>query len=309
MSENNYVKQIDKVSFITMGGNVLLSAAKLIGGIVASSSALISDAVHSMSDCFSTIVVLIGVRIAAKKSDKDHPYGHERMECIAALALAALLIATAFWIGYDGVQSVLRIAQGGTVSKPRLGALLIAAFSVLFKGWMYFYTERYAKKLHSTALHGDAVHHLSDSLSSIGAIVGIGGSMLGIAVFDPIASLIIALFIVKAAWDILHDAVDQLVDKAADAETEARIRREIESVDGVIRVDVLRTRQYANKVFVDTEIAVDADLTLIEAHRIAERVHEYVEHATDENVKHCMVHVNPATEEDNHEPVSTEMES
>lgn len=309
MSQNNYVAEVNKVSYVTMIGNVVLSAAKLLGGIFASSSALISDAVHSMSDCFSTVVVLIGVRIAGKKSDKDHPYGHERMECIAALALAALLVATAFLIGYEGIQSVIRIAQGEGVTKPGVSALIIALSSVLFKGWMYFYTERYAKKLRSTALHGDAVHHLSDSLSSIGAIVGIGGSMLGIAVFDPIASLVIALFIVKAAWDILRSAVDQLVDKAADEETEEKLRRTVESVEGVIRVDVLRTRQYANKIYVDTEIAVDPSLTLLQAHRIAEKVHESVEHGTDEHVKHCMVHVNPATEEDNHEAISTEVES
>ncbi len=306
--EKSYLKQVNTVSFVTLAGNVILSAAKLVGGIVASSSALISDAVHSLSDCFSTVVVLIGVRAATKKSDKEHPYGHEKMECIAALALAALLIATAGWIAYGGVATVVKIAQGYTPSKPGMGALFIAASSILLKGWMYFYTEHYAKKLRSTALHGDAVHHLSDSLSSVGAIAGIGGSMLGLSVADPIASLVIAIFIFKAAWDILRVAVDQLVDKAADDETETRIKEEACKVPGVVRVDVLRTRQHANKIFADMEIAVSADLSLVEAHRIAEAVHERVEHEIGENVKHCMVHVNPATEEDNHETPVSEME-
>jgi cation diffusion facilitator family transporter len=308
VSTREYVKEINTVSMVTLIANAVLSLAKLFAGIFASSSALISDSVHSLSDCFSTIVVIIGVHIAAKKSDKKHPYGYERMECIAALILAAMLLATAIILGYSGVTTILAVAQGEEVTKPGLLALIVAIVSVVVKGWMYFYTEGEAKKLKSTSLHGDAVHHLSDSLSSIGAIIGIVGAMCGIGVLDSVASLFIAVMIIKAAWDICRSAVDQLVDEAADDETERRIAEAVMATEGVERIDVLRTRKYANKIFVDVEIAVRADLSLLESHKIAERVHERVEHEIGEEIKHCMVHVNPLGGEDNHETPQDEME-
>ena len=307
MTDKQYVKTVNTVSTVTLVGNVLLSLAKLLTGIFAFSAALISDAAHSLSDCFSTIVVIIGVRISAKKSDKEHPYGHERMECLAALILSAMLLATAILIGWQGVNTIIGIAGGAEIRQPTLLALIVALISVILKGWMYFYTENYAKKLNSSSLHGDAVHHLSDSLSSVGAFVGIIGAMCGITVLDPIASLLIGVMIVKAAWDICRMAVNQLVDKSADDASEKAIADAVLSTEGVERIDVLRTRQYGNKIFVDVEIAVCADLSLIEAHRIAERVHENVEHGTVSSVKHCMVHVNPLTGEDNHELPQDEM--
>jgi cation diffusion facilitator family transporter len=308
VTTKEYVKEINTVSMVTLIANAVLSLAKLLAGIFASSSALISDSVHSLSDCFSTIVVIIGVHIAAKKSDKKHPYGYERMECIAALVLAAMLLATAIILGYGGVTTIISVARGGEVTKPKLLALIVAAVSVLVKGWMYFYTEGKAKKLKSTSLHGDAVHHLSDSLSSVGAIIGIVGAMCGIGVLDSIASLFIALMIVKAAWDICRSAIDQLVDEAADDETERAIADAVMTTEGVERIDVLRTRKYANKIFVDVEIAVNPDLSLLQSHKIAERVHERVEHEIGEEIKHCMVHVNPLGGEDNHESPQGEME-
>lgn len=308
MPEKEYVKKVNIISAVTMVGNAVLSLAKLLVGIFAHSAALISDAAHSMSDCFSTIVVVIGVHISAKKSDKEHPYGHERMECVAALILSAMLMATAVIIAWQGVESVIRIAHGEVPAKPGAPALVMAIVSILVKGWMYFYTERNAKKYKSSALHGDAVHHLSDSLSSVGAVIGVIGAMCGVAALDPIASVFIGLMIVKAAVDICRMAVDQLVDKAADDDTEKKIAETVLSTDGVERIDVLRTRRYGNKIYADVEIAVAADLSLIEAHRIAERVHERVEHEINDDIKHCMVHVNPLTEQDNHETPQSEIE-
>lgn len=307
MSEKSYVKQINTVSAVTLVGNVLLSLVKLLAGVLAFSTALVSDAVNSLSDCFSTVVAVIGVHISAKKSDKEHPYGHERIECVTALLLAALLLGSAFLIIYQGVTSIVEICGGATVTKPTLPALFVAVFCVLFKGGMFLYTRKAAKKLNSSVLHGYAVDHLSDALSSVGAVVGIIGSMCGVAVLDPIASVLIGLMIVKAAWDICRMAVNQLVDRAADVQTEKAIAERVLSTEGVDRIDVLRTRQYGNKIFVDIEIAVQANLSLIEAHRIAERVHARVEHEISEDIKHCMVHVNPLTGEDNHEPPQEEI--
>lgn len=309
MTDKEYVKNVNIVSGVTLGVNAALSLVKLLTGILAGSFALVSDAAHSLSDCFSTIVVLVGVHIGARRSDKEHPFGHERMESIATLALAALLLLTAAFIVYNAIVSIVDIAGGAEGVKPSVLAFVIAILSIVVKGWMYFYTEKRAKKLNSSSLHGDALHHLSDSLSSVGAAIGILGAMCGVAVLDPIASLFIALMIVKASFDIARMATDRLVDKAADDFTERRIAEEIMSVEGVRRIDVLRTRMYGNKIFAEVEIAVDDDLSLLAAHRIAENVHEKVEHGIGGlSVKHCMVHVNPLGGEDNHEDPEKEME-
>ncbi len=308
MSENKYVKQVNRVSAVTLAGNAVLAMGKFLGGALAHSVALVSDAAQSLGDCFSAGVVMVGVHIAGRKSDKDHPYGHERMECIAALILAAVFTATAIVIALQAVGSIVAIADGQEVEPPTLAALLTAVASILIKGGLYIYTERRAKALRSSALHGMAVDHLSDSLSSVGALIGIAGAMCGVSVLDPIASLFISVMIVRTAWGICRLAVDQLVDKAAPPALEKQIEDAVLSTEGVERIDVLRTRQYGNKVFVDLEIAVRADLSLIDAHRIAERVHARVEHETDESIKHCMVHVNPLTGEDNHESPQQEME-
>ena len=305
---DDYLREINTVSTVTLIGNVLLSGAKFVTGIFAASAALVSDAVHSLSDCFSTVIVLIGARAGTKKSDTDHPYGHERLECVAALILSAMLLATAILIAYEGVTNILDIVNGANPPKPEILAPVVAGISVLVKGWMYIYTERKAKKLRSTALHGDAVHHLSDSLSSIGAIIGIVGAMLGFAALDSVAALIIAGFIVKAAWDICSQAIGEMIDQAADEQSVADIEKIIKNTEGVERIDVLRTRKYANKIFVDVEIAVDSSLSLLQAHKIAEEVHCNVEHGNVEGVKHCMVHVNPLTGENNHESPQEEME-
>lgn len=307
MTDKEYVSQVNRTTFVTLGGNAFLAVLKLLTGFLASSAALVSDGINSFSDCFSGIIVLIGVHISAKKSDKEHPYGHERLECVAALILAAILICSAFFIEWGAVRTILEIAAGETVLQPTMPALIVALFCIFFKGGMYLYTEKRAKKLNSAALHGCAVDHLSDSLSSVGAAVGIVGALCSVFVLEPIASVFIGLLILKSAWDICRMAVDKLIDKAADDQTEKKIAEIALSTEGVERIDVLRTRQYSNKIFVDLEIAVQPDLSLIEAHRIAERVHERVEHGAIEEIKHCMVHVNPTTEEDNHELPQDEM--
>ena len=307
MPENKYEKEVAKTSLVTLAGNAVLSLAKLLAGVLAHSAALISDAANSITDCFSTVVVMVGVHISAQKSDKDHPYGHERMECIAALVLAATFIATAAVIGWQGVQKIIDIVNGVSPTAPTYLALFTALGCILVKGGLYLYTERQAKRLKSSALHGMAVDHLSDSLSSAAAAVGIVGGMCGILVLDPIASVLIALMIVKTAWNVCRIAIDQLVDKSADGESEAQITQTVLATEGVERIDVLRTRQYGNKIFVDLEIAVAPTLSLIEAHRIAERVHERVEHGALQDVKHCMVHVNPLTEDDHHETPEEQM--
>ena len=280
-----------RVSAVTIVWNVILSIFKLIAGIVGHSGAMISDAVHSASDVFSTIIVILGINIASRQSDDAHQYGHDRLECVAAILLAVVLFATGIGIGIGGINKIIT----GTTGKdeiPGMIALLAAVASILVKESMFWYTRSAAKKINSGALMADAWHHRSDALSSIGALIGIGGARLGFPVLDPIASVIICVFIVKAAYDIFKDAVDKMVDKSCDEETEEKMRQLIKEQTGVLKVDVLRTRLFGAKMYVDIEIAADGDITLREGHEIAQVVHDKVEEEFP-LVKHCMVHVNP----------------
>ena len=171
-------------------------------------------------------------------------------------------------------------------------ALVAAVLSIICKEAMYWYTRYYAKKIDSSALMADAWHHRSDALSSIGALIGIGAAMLGFPVMEPVASLVITLFICKAAFEIFKDATDKMVDKACDEEFEAEIESLVQSQKGVLGVDLLQTRMFGNKIYVDVEIVADGEISLIEAHDIAENVHNVLED-TYPKIKHIMVHVNP----------------
>lgn len=280
-----------RVSTVSIIVNLVLSLIKLLSGVIASSGAMISDAVHSASDVFSTIIVMIGVQVSGRKSDKDHQYGHERLECVASIVLAVILCITGCGIGYGGIRTIL----GGNyeeIAIPGVLALAAAVLSIVVKEWMFWYTRKAAKKINSGALMADAWHHRSDSLSSIGALIGIFGSRMGYPVLDSVASVVISVFIMKAAYDIFKDAVDKMVDKACDDETIREMRQLILAQDGVLGIDVLRTRLFGNKIYVDIEIAADGEKTLNETHAVAEGVHDKMEQHFP-NVKHCMVHVNP----------------
>lgn len=280
------------VSTVSITVNLLLSMGKLLAGIFGHSGAMISDAVHSASDVFSTVIVMIGIRVSAKKSDTNHPYGHERLECVASIILATILMATGLGIGLGGFRTVLS-GNYETLAVPGIMALAAAVISIAVKEWMYWYTRAAAKRINSGALMADAWHHRSDSLSSIGAFTGIAGSRMGYPVLDSAACLVISVFIVKAAYEIFMDAVDKMVDKACDAETERKIRQIVLTEEGVLGIDRLMTRLFGAKMYVDMEIAADGNKTLYETHDIAERVHDAIEENFSE-VKHCMVHVNPA---------------
>ena len=291
-NSQDYEKTALKVSKVGIAANFVLTLFKLLAGVVAHSGAMVSDAIHSASDVFSTIVVIIGIRISSKASDKDHPYGHERLECVASIVLATVLAVTGLGIGYSAVSKIV----GGDYSQlavPGILALVAAIVSILVKESMFHYTRIYAKRIDSGALMADAWHHRSDALSSIGALIGIAGARIGFPILDPVASLVICIFIEKAAYDIFMDAVDKMVDKACDEEVELRLRECALAQEGVLGVDLLHTRVFANKIYVDIEIRVDGDKKLRESHGIAEQVHDAIEQ-TFPKVKHIMVHVNPA---------------
>ena len=279
-----------RVSLVSMITNVILTLLKLAAGLLAHSGAMISDAVHSASDIFSGLIVLLGVKISTKEPDEQHPYGHERYECVAALLLSGILALVG---GAIGIGAVKDIVSGSTAEVPGLLALIAAIVSIVTKESLFWYTRGYAKKYRSTALHAEAWHQRSDALSSIGALIGIAGARMGVPVMEPVASLIIALFILRVAVRIFKEAIDQMVDHSCNEEAEDAFRTTALEQPGVLSVELLRTRMFGNRVYVDLEIAADPNLTLAAAHEIAEDVHDAIEKTFPE-VKHIMVHVNPA---------------
>lgn len=293
--EENFEKVAMKVSTVSIVANFVLTVLKLLAGVIAHSGAMVSDAVHSASDVFSTIVVIIGIKISRKESDKDHPYGHERLECVAAIVLATILAATGLGIGYSAVTKIMA-GNYENLAVPGILALVAAVVSIAVKEAMYQYTKVHAKRIDSSALMADAWHHRSDALSSVGALIGIAGARMGFPILDPVASAVICIFIEKAAYDIFMDAVDKMVDKACDEETETALRECATRQEGVLGIDLLHTRVFGNKIYVDIEIEADGELTLTRAHDIAERVHDAIE-KNFPRVKHIMVHVNPVAEE------------
>lgn len=295
-TEDDFYQVANRVSLISIIGNVMLSAVKLLAGIIANSNAMISDAVHSASDVFSTIVVIIGIKLASKEADKEHPYGHERLECVAAIVLAMVLFITGLVIGAEALKNIVQ-GNYSDLQVPGILALIAAIVSIVSKEGMYWYTRYYAKKIDSSALMADAWHHRSDAFSSIGALIGIGGARMGFPVMDSIASLVIFVFIVKAAYDIFKDAMDKMVDHSCDEETEKQIYDCVMKNEHVMNIDLLQTRIFGNKIYVDVEIQLHASYTLEEAHSIAETVHNDIENSFPK-VKHIMVHVNPVSKEE-----------
>ena len=286
-------KEATKVSLVNIAGNTALSVFKLLAGILAHSGAMISDAVHSASDVLSSFIVIIGVKLAAREPDRDHPYGHERFECLAAIVLAVVLAGTGVLIGYRAVTAIVNREDNAAV--PGVLALVAAAVSILVKEIMYWYTRAYAKRLGSAALMASAWDHRSDALSSVGALIGIAGARMGLAVTEPLASLVICVFILTAAFDCFRDAAQKMVDRACDAGTEQAIADCVLSQSRVLGIDRLQTREFGSRVYVDLEIRLDGNLTLYESHAIAEQVHDRIEQ-TFPSVKHIMVHVNPGDE-------------
>ncbi len=279
-----------RVSIISIVLNILLSIFKLLAGIFGHSKAMISDGIHSISDILSTIIVIIGIYISKKSPDQKHQYGHERYECVAAIVLSFILFLTGLFIGYTALFDLIN--GNYKIYTISIITIFAAIISIIVKEWMFIYTMKIAKKINSTALMADAYHHRSDSLSSIAALIGISGTMVGLKMLDSIASLVITLFILKAAFDILKDALDKVMDTSVGPNIEKSIYDTIKKEDGVIRIDDLKTRLFGSKMFVDVEISVDALLNIKDAHAIAQNIHDKIE-KNFSSCKHCMVHINP----------------
>ena len=289
MDDKTIVKTAVKVSTVSIILNIILSLLKLVAGIFGKSMAMLSDAVHSLSDVFGSIIVIIGVKISKKKEDNDHQYGHDRMECLASLALGAILFLTGALLIYEGIK---KIVSGTSISTPGQIALIAAIVSIVVKEGMYWYTKINANRINSDALKAEAWHHRSDALSSIGSLIGVVGAILGLKILDPVMGCVIGVVIIKVSYDIAKESVDKMVDKACDDDTVGALKKEVEKVSGVKELDMIKTRMFGTKIYVEIEISVDGNMILKDAHDIAEQVHDNIE-KNFENVKHCTVHVNP----------------
>ena len=274
-SRQNPQTIVNRVTSIGIIGNVILSLFKFLAGIFGHSSAMVSDAIHSLSDVLATFIAWLGIRLSMQAPDREHPYGHERLECVASLLLGAILFGTGLMIGLSGLKTILA-GHYDELQSPGSVALIAAVVSIATKEGMFWYTRHYAKVLNSAAFMADAWHHRSDALSSIGSLIGIGGAMLGFPILDPLASVAIAVCIIKVAYDILKDAVSKMLDTACSNEYEKKLADFISAQDGVDRLDVLHTRMFGNKIYIDAEISVDGDKSLTDAHEIAESVHNQV---------------------------------
>lgn len=290
MDPKQHEKIAVNVSTVTIVINLALAGFKFLAGFLAHSGAMVSDAVHSASDVLATFIVILGVKLAGRDADRDHPYGHERLECVAALILGVILAATGLGIGWSGIQ---KITGGEALLVPGTLALIAAIVSIVVKEAMFWYTWLAAKKIDSSALKAEAWHHRSDALSSVGSFAGILGARLGFPALDPVASVVICLFILKAAWDIMADALGKMTDHACPPAMVQEMADSILSQPGVLGLDTLNTRLFGDRVYVDVEIRADGDLPLKVTHATAQAVHDTLEQ-TFPQVKHCMVHVNPA---------------
>ena len=271
--------------------NTILAVFKMIAGVVANSGAMISDAIHSASDVFSTVIVIIGAKISNKESDEKHQYGYERYECVASIILAIILGATGVGVGIAGYNK-LRQAEVTDIVAPGTLALIAAIVSIIVKEAMYWYTRNAAIKINSISLMEDAWHHRSDALSSIGSLIGVAGARMGYKLLDPLASIIICVFIVKVAGEIFVDSIRKMTDESCDKKTVEEMKKIILRIEGVMGIDSIKTRVFGSKIYVDVEIVCDGNLELKYAHDIAENVHISLEENI-KGVKHCMVHVNP----------------
>lgn len=277
-----------KTSIVTIIINIILSIIKVAAGIIGNSTAILADGVHTLSDILTTLVVLVGLKISSKEPDHDHPYGHEKYELIFAKILSIFLVLTGFFIGYNGIKILI----SGNIKTPGRIALFAALLSIVGKEIMYRYTYKTAKEIKSFSMEADAWHHRSDALSSLGTFIGVLGARLGLSILDPIAAIIVSVLIVKVGMDLYLKSIRGLVDESANDEVLKKIERKALSVKEVKQIRNLKTRISGNKVDVDIDITVDGNMTVVEGHNVAEKVHDLVLNDI-EDVKHCMVHVEP----------------
>ena len=268
-------KQIFRVTLVGSAGNALLVVFKFVAGIIGHSAAMVADAVHSLSDFITDIIVLVFVSISAKPQDTSHDYGHGKFETLATLFISLALIAAAIGIIVSGAQKLVAWLNGADLEAPGSLALWAAVISILLKEWMFRFTARKGRELESPALTANAWHHRSDALSSIGAAVGIGGAVLlggRWTVLDPLASIVVGGMLIKVAWEIMRPSLGELTDESLPEKTESEILEVFHSFPDISEPHNLRTRRIGNRVAIEAHIRMDGDMTLQQAHDITSSI-------------------------------------
>lgn len=281
--------EANKVTIQSIIWNVILTVIKLIAGIFGGSKAMIADGLHSASDIISSIGVLIGNYVSSRPDDEEHNYGHEKAETLVSFVLSILLIFVSLTIGVEAVKSILDL---DSVKVPTILPLIVSIISILIKEYQYRITIKVARKINSPALKADAWHHRSDAFSSIAAFVGIGGSILGFKVLDPIASIVVAIFVLKVGAQILIGSTNELMDVSIDNDEENKIKSIAQTTQGVMNLGNLKTRKHGATAYVDMTICVNAFLTVKEGHDIATHLEKQIIREVD-FVKGITVHVEP----------------
>ena len=271
--------------------NIALFAMKFLGGVFGKSQALIADSLHTASDILTSLAVLVGFRYASVPADPHHPYGHGKAESIAAKIVSLILIALGFKVLYD--SSKLLILHD--LHRPHQITLWVVLISIAVKEIQFRYALRYGRKIQSTSLIADAWHHRSDAFSSIAALVGIAGARLGLKILDPIAGIVVGIFILKIGFDIFHTAFDELLDSALPKEITSRIKKLTLETDGARRVTVLKGRKFGLDILIDMTIEVDKDITVEDAHFITAKIRKAVL-MNVANAKDVLIHVEPYKE-------------
>lgn len=288
----NYTKQGLRASAVSIAVTFLLIVIKLIAGLLGNSQAMISDAANSISDLITYTLILTAISAATKRPDANHPYGHEKLESIVALLLAVAIAATGVAIGYRSIRLLFHAEE---VLLPSQLALAGATLSIGIKILLFLYVKALARKSQLSSIKALAADHFADIFASLGALIGIIGSRLGLIWFDLVASILIALLILKSAVDIFRHAADVLLDGSVDAETVAALEETILNTSQVQGIDLLRTRTTGPRFFVEVEICCAKELSLASAHAVAQEVHDKIEQQFA-RVQHVMVHVNPVDE-------------
>lgn len=266
---NQREKEIYKVTLIGTAVNAVLIVLKFIAGIVGRSSAMVADAVHSLSDFITDVIVLIFVKIAGKPRDKGHDYGHGKFETMATLIIGLILVGAGIGLMINGIEQVLHSLKGNSLPRPTMLALIIAVVSIGAKEWLYRFTARKGREVNSQAVIANAWHHRSDAVSSGGTLVGIAGAMfLGDRwrILDPIAAIVVSFFIIKSGYDIMRPCISELLEASLPEEQEKEIRRLVKSVPGIIALHNLRTRRIGNGIAVDLHAKMDGRQSLSDAH-------------------------------------------
>lgn len=286
----DYQKTANRVSIACMAGNILLSIVKFAGGLLGRSTAMISDAVHSFSDALGDVIAVIGVHLSEKEADESHNYGHERLESVASVIIGILLLLAGLSVGSASLNKLL--AGTGETEVPGKISLITACISIVVKELMYQVTIRFARKLDSNALRAEAWHNRSDAVSSVGALIGIWFARSGYPLLDPLAGLLISVFILRSSVLIFRDSFRKMVDHSCDPALAERIKTCALENEQVLGIDLFRSREFGRWIYIDMEIRLNRLMSLERAHATAHEVHDTLERKFP-MIKHVMIHYNP----------------